>query len=69
MHRYIPSIMSSHTAKKPIPHKKCFYCNKEAHNITVDDEGELFYLCEKHIKLFRALNPREGYKQKDDEDD
>ena len=49
--------------------RKCFYCNREATNITIDDEGEMFYLCEKHLKIFRALYPKEGYKQKDDDDE
>ena len=49
--------------------KKCFYCNREATNITIDDEGVMFYLCEKHFKLFGALYPKKGYKQKQDYDD
>ena len=54
-----------------VPHnyhgKKCFYCNREAKNITIDDEGVMFYLCEKHLKIFKALYPKEVYKKKLDE--
>ena len=48
--------------------RKCFYCNTEAKNITIDDEGVMFYLCEKHFKLFKALNPKEVYKKKQDDE-
>ena len=49
--------------------RKCFYCNEEATNITIDDEGVMFYLCEKHLKLFRALNPKEIYRKKQEDDE
>jgi len=49
--------------------RKCFYCNREATNITVDDEGVMFYLCEKHLKLFGALYPKEGYKKKQEDEE
>lgn len=38
--------------------EKCFYCNREAKNITIDEDNVMFYLCEKHIKLFSALHPK-----------
>lgn len=41
--------------------KKCFYCNKEATNITVDDEGIMFYLCDKHFIMFNAQYPKGRY--------
>ena len=41
--------------------RKCFYCTSEAKNITIDDEGVMFYLCEKHFKLFKAHNPKGIY--------
>ena len=43
---------------KNITGRKCFSCNREATEITIDDEGELFYLCKKHLKLFMASNPK-----------
>ncbi len=56
-------------AAQQYPGRKCFYCNREAANITIDYEGVMFYLCEKHLKLFRALNPKEGYTKKQDDDE
>lgn len=59
--------MRQHT-KRNITGRKCFSCNREATEITIDDEGEMFYLCEKHLKLFIASNPKGGIKKnKDDE--
>jgi len=49
--------------------RKCFYCNREATNITIDEEGVMFYLCEKHLKLFRALYPKEIYRKKQEADE
>jgi hypothetical protein len=48
--------------------KKCFYCQKEATNITIDDEGVMFYLCERHLKLFTAIYPKKGYDSRQKED-
>ncbi len=56
-------------AAQQYPGRKCFYCNREAANITIDDESVMFYLCGKHLKLFRALNLKEGYKKKQDDDE
>ena len=49
--------------------KKCFYCDNEGKNITVDEEGEMFFLCAKHLKLFRAIYPKEGYKANQDDEE
>ena len=56
-------------ASKNYQGHKCFYCNREATNITIDDEGIMFYLCEKHLKIFKALYPKEAYKKKHEEFD
>lgn len=48
--------------------KKCFYCKSEATNITIDAEGEMFYLCDKHMKTFRATYPKEVYKKKKEDE-
>jgi len=57
----------SNTISKKNQKKKCFYCDKEATNITIDDEGVMFYLCERHLKLFNALYPKEAYKKRQNE--
>ena len=54
--------------KKNIHGRKCFYCDREATEITIDDEGEMFYLCEKHLKLFMASNPKGGIKKINEEE-
>jgi hypothetical protein len=47
--------------------EKCFYCNREAKNITIDEDNVLFYLCEKHMKLFSALHPKKKQQMQDDD--
>lgn len=47
--------------------EKCFYCNREAKNITIDDDNIMFYLCDRHVKLFSALYPKKTAKSTDDE--
>ena len=49
--------------------RKCFYCSREATNITIENEDVMLYLCEKHLKLFRALNPKKMYRKKQDDDE
>jgi len=48
--------------------KKCFYCHREGNNITIDEEGEMFFLCDKHIVMFRATYPKEVYGKKKNEE-
>ena len=48
--------------------RKCFYCNRESTNITIDEEGVMFYLCPKHMILFNAHNPRGGNRKKSDDE-
>lgn len=55
-------------ANQQYPWRKCFYCDREATNITIEDEDVMLYLCEKHLKLFRAHNPKNRYKDKQDEE-
>jgi hypothetical protein len=47
---------------------RCFYCDKEATNITIDDADEMLYLCDKHCKTYRSKYPKEGYKSKQEGD-
>ena len=53
---------------KQYPGRKCFYCNRESTNITIDEEGVMFYLCQKHLMLFRAHNPKGGRRKKQDDE-